>query len=69
MTMSTSVSGTTPAATLSYSASCVMSARAPESSSRSRSSRSLFIGLIETMIPPAFHVATIAITNCGTFCK
>ena len=33
------------------------------------SSRSLFIGLIETAMPPAFHVPICAITNCGTFCR
>ena len=31
----------------------------------SASSRCFSIGLTETMIPPAFQVASIAITNCG----
>jgi len=25
--------------------------------------------LIETMTPPAFQAATMAMTNCGTFCR
>jgi hypothetical protein len=25
--------------------------------------------LIDTMIPPAFQLATMAMTNCGTFCR
>jgi hypothetical protein len=44
-----------------------MSALAPESVSTSSSSRALYIGLTETMIAPAFYVATIARTNCGVF--
>jgi hypothetical protein len=65
----TSVSPTTPAATSPYSDSSATRPLAPESVRISSSSRALYIGLTETMIAPAFHVATIAITNCGTFCR
>ena len=60
---------TTSLAVSSYSDSRHTSTLAPESASRYSSSRALFIGLIDTMIPPAFHVATMASTNCGTFCR
>ena len=40
----------------------------PESCSSSVSSRSRFIGLIDTAMPPAFQVPICAMTNCGTFC-
>ena len=33
------------------------------------SSRSRFIGFTETAVPPAFQVASIPMTNCGTFCR
>ena len=66
-TARTAVSPTTPAATSPYSDSSATRAVAPESSRISSSSRALYIGLTETMTAPAFHAATIAITNCGTF--
>ncbi len=69
ITVRTSTSGTTSRATSSHSVSSVTSATAPESLSNAVSSLRLSIGLTETMIPPAFQVATIAIGNCGTFCK
>ena len=64
-TSRTSVSGTTSRATSSYSASRDTSTVAPESFSRYDSSRTRLIGLIDTMMPPAFQAATIEMTNCG----
>ncbi len=42
--------------------------RAPESRSTASSSLARFIGLTGTAMPPAFHAASMAMTNCGTFC-
>ena len=59
----------TGAATSWYSSSRHTSTVAPQSRRIRSSSRSLFIGLTATAIPPAFHVPSIAMTNCGTFCR
>ena len=67
MAMSTSVFGTTAFATSRHSDSSVTSARAPESVRSVVSSRSLSIGLTDTIIPPAFQEASMVTTNCGTF--
>lgn len=69
ITVRTSVSGTTSRAASCQSDSSVISAAAPESDSCALSSLCLSIGLTETMMPPAFQVASIAIGNCGTFCR
>jgi hypothetical protein len=69
MTVCTSVLATTLEATSRYRPCRLTSTRAPESLSSSSSSRSRFIGLIETAMPPAFQVPSWAITNCGTFCR
>ena len=68
-TVVTSVPSTTPAATSRYRLCRQTSTRAPESRSTASSSRARFIGLTGTTTPPAFHVATSPITNCGTFCR
>ena len=59
----TSVFGSIDATTSPYSDSSATSALAPESFSRSSTSRSFHIGLIDTMIPPAFQVAIIVRRN------
>jgi hypothetical protein len=61
------VLGTTRLATSAYSDSRQTSVVAPESARISSSSRSLSIGLIDTMIAPIFQLASIVSTNCGTF--
>ena len=68
-TRRTSVSGTTSRATSPYRDSRESSTVAPESCSRYDSSRFRLIGLIDTITPPAFQVATMATTNWGTFCR
>ena len=68
-TVVTSVPGTTPAATSRYRLCRQTSTRAPESRSTASSSLARFIGLTGTTTPPAFHVASRPITNCGTFCR
>ena len=57
-TVFTPVRETTPAATSRYRLSRQTSTRAPESCSSNSSSRSRFIGLMFTAMPPAFHVPT-----------
>ena len=69
MTVCTEVPASTLDATSRYRPARLTSTRAPESWSSSSSSRSRFIGLIETAVPPAFQMPSWAITNCGTFCK
>ena len=56
-TVRTSVPPTTDAATSRYRLCRQTSTVVPESLSSRSSSRSRFIGLIETAMPPAFHVA------------
>ena len=67
-TVSTAVepSASTAAAT-GVTSSRQTSARAPESASTWPSSRSLYIGLTDTATPPAFHAASMPITNAGWF--
>jgi hypothetical protein len=68
-TVRTALSAITFEATSRYRLSRLTSTVAPESCSRPDSSRSRFIGLIDTAIPPAFQVPSWAITNWGTFCR
>jgi hypothetical protein len=67
ITVRTAVFATTFDATSRCSDCRATSTVAPESVSSSVSSRSLFIGLIDTAMPPAFQVPICAMTNCGTF--
>ena len=69
ITVRTALSPTTAAATSRYSPCRHTSTVAPESCSNPSSSRSRFIGLIDTAMPPAFQVPIWAITNWGTFCR
>jgi hypothetical protein len=68
ITVRTADPGSTFDATSRCSDCSATSTVAPESASNPVSSRCLFIGLIGTAIPPAFHAPICATTNCGTFC-
>ena len=68
-TVRTEVPVTASRATSRQSDSSVTSATGAQSSSRVRTSRSLSIGLTATAMAPAFHAASTAITNSGTFCR
>ena len=68
-TAATPASAATRAATSRYSSCRHTSTLAPESRSTASSSRARFIGLTGTAMPPAFQVASMAMTNCGTFCR
>ena len=61
--------GTTSAATCPNRSSSASSAVASQSVSSVVSSRCRLIGLIETTMPPAFHVPITAISTCGMFCR
>jgi hypothetical protein len=61
--------GTTSCATCPNRSSSASRAVASQSVSSVVSSRVRLIGLIETTMPPAFHVPITAMSTCGMFCR